>query len=142
MARLSIFITLAILGNNIHGLGVEGKKNIILKVCAARNRFVYISRNLEKRAKIQNNNWIISENCVPLPQCKTLLWMWRHRHEIPDVPVEKFVRSLRCGLEICPKERKILSEERNPLVQGYRRNPVKKPTFNDKVDYKCEPFLK
>ena len=84
-------------------------------------------------------------NCVPLPQCKLLNWIWRHRTEIPQETsqnVEKFVTSLRCGLDICPKETKIKSRDRNPLVHGLRRNPVKKPTFHQLVDYGCKPFLK
>ena len=83
--------------------------------------------------------------CVPLPQCKLLNWMWRHRTEIPQENSEtvvKFITSLRCGLDVCPKAKKIKSRDRNPLVHGLKRNPVKKPDFHQLVDYGCKPFLK
>ena len=92
--------------------------------------------------------------CVPLPQCKLLNWMWRHRTEIPNETsenVEKFIISLKCGLplDVCPKATKIITRDRNPLVKGLRRNqgsfirnPVKKLGYQKLVDYGCKPFLK
>ena len=41
--------------------------------------------------------------CVPLPHCKTLHWIWRHREELPDITkneVEEYVFSLNCGIEV------------------------------------------
>ena len=78
--------------------------------------------------------------------------MWRHRDEIPDQSaenVENFITSLRCGLDICPKEKIIKSVDRNPFVHGLtgtlhglRRSPVKKFNFHKLVDYGCRPYLK
>merc|ERR1719362_1228465 len=92
--------------------------------------------------------------CVPLPQCKSLNWMWRHRTEIPNETsenVENFITSLKCGLplDVCPQAKKIITRDRNPLVKGLRRNqgsfirnPVKKLGYQKLVDYGCKPFLK
>ena len=97
---------------------------------------------------------LIENVCVPLPQCKLLNWMWRHRTEIPKETsenVEKFITSLKCGLplDVCPKATKIITRDRNPLVKGLRRNqgsfirnPVKKLGYQQLVDYGCKPFLK
>ena len=71
--------------------------------------------------------------------------MWRHREEIPNEDketVEKFIQSINCGMDICPKETKIISRDRNPLVKGLRRNPVKKLAFQQLVDYGCKSYLK
>ena len=97
---------------------------------------------------------LIENVCVPLPQCKLLNWMWRHRTEIPKETsenVEKFITSVKCGLplDVCPKATKIITRDRNPLVKGLRRNqgsfirnPVKKLGYQQLVDYGCKPFLK
>ena len=97
---------------------------------------------------------LIENVCVPLPQCKSLNWMWRHRTEIPNETsenVEKFITSLKCGLplDVCPQAKKIITRDRNPLVKGLRRNqgsfirnPVKKLGYQKLVDYGCKPFLK
>ena len=41
--------------------------------------------------------------CVPLPHCKTLHWIWRHRSKLPGIDqaeVEKYVFSLNCGAQV------------------------------------------
>lgn len=71
--------------------------------------------------------------------------MWRHRSEIPQAnadTVASFIQSLKCGLDICPKETKIKGVDRNPLIHGLRRNPVKKNAYHDLVDYGCKAYLK
>ena len=58
-----------------------------------------------------NNNTTSTKNieigsrpkCVPLPHCKTLHWIWRHREELPDITkseVEEYVFSLNCGIQV------------------------------------------
>ena len=40
---------------------------------------------------------------MPLPHCKTLHWIWRHRDELPDITkseVEEYVFSLNCGVQV------------------------------------------
>ena len=86
-----------------------------------------------------------SDTCVPLPQCQLLNWMWRNRQDIPtdsSESIEKFIQSLNCGLDFCPKENRIKSIDRNILVHGFRRNPVKKNKYQDLIDYRCKPFLR
>ena len=61
---------------------------------------------------------------MPLPQCESLNWIWRHRDEItikPSNQIEEFIWSLDCGLKVCPKEKKVKSRERNPLIRGKTR---------------------
>ena len=82
--------------------------------------------------------------CVPIPQCKTLNWMWRHRSEFPSLEseeVENFIFSLGCGLDLCPKEQKIRSlRDRNPLIHR-RKTPLKRK-YEATIQRSCEPHLK
>ena len=56
--------------------------------------------------------------------------------------VENFIFSLNCGLDICPKEQKVLSRDRNPLIKGLKRNPVGRPKFDENVNYNCKAHLR
>ena len=41
--------------------------------------------------------------CVPLPHCKSIYWIWRHRSKLPGIDeaeVEKYVFSLNCGAQV------------------------------------------
>ena len=82
--------------------------------------------------------------CVPIPQCKTLNWMWRHRSDFPEKSteeVENFIYSLGCGLDLCPKEIKIRStRDRNPLIHR-RKTPIRRK-YQDNIQRACEPHLK
>ena len=97
-------------------------------------------------ANFYKNTKLALKECVPLPQCKALNWLWRNRESIPTISqdnIEEFIFSLNCGLDICPKEKKVQNRlDRNPLIKGLKRNPVRKSSFAENVSYNCKAHLR
>ena len=104
--------------------------------------FVYLAHG----ANFYKNTKLALKECVPLPQCKALNWLWRNRESIPTISqdnIEEFIFSLNCGLDICPKEKKVQNRlDRNPLIKGLKRNPVRKSSFAENVSYNCKAHLR
>ena len=102
--------------------------------------------SLAHGANFYKNTKLALKECVPLPQCKALNWLWRNRESIPTISqdnIEEFIFSLNCGLDICPKEKKVQNRlDRNPLIKGLKRNPVRKSSFADNVSYNCKAHLR
>merc|ERR1712012_465294 len=102
--------------------------------------------SLAQSANFYKNTKLALKECVPLPQCKALNWLWRNRESIPTISqdnIEEFIFSLNCGLDICPKEKKVQNPlDRNPLIKGLKRNPVRKSSFAENVSYNCKAHLR
>ena len=102
--------------------------------------------SLAHGANFYKNTKLALKECVPLPQCKALNWLWRNRESIPTISqdnIEEFIFSLNCGLDICPKEKKVQNRlDRNPLIKGLKRNPVRKSSFAENVSYNCKAHLR
>ena len=84
-----------------------------------------------------------ADECAPLPQCQVTYWMWRNSDGIPGVSadhVTSHLQSIDCGLLACPKEKKIQSRDRNPLIKGRRH--FQRGNYDKLASYKCKAFLR
>jgi len=81
--------------------------------------------------------------CSPLPQCATMYWLWRNTDKIPGMAepdVDSYMQSVNCGLLDCPKEQRIQSRDRNPLIKG--RLPIQRGNFHKLANTKCKAYLR
>ena len=148
------------IGHTLKKIGPSGQKSHMVQSCLAWCRASMQFPTFSLPSKMDGRRLcltllcLISSNpilgldaedkCVPIPQCKTLHWMWRHRTEFPSKSpeeVEKFIFSLRCGMDLCPKEQKVRSvRDRNPLIHR-RKSPLKRK-YEDNIQRACQPHLK